>query len=199
LRVGDRLSKRYPATGHAGGRAFRSEFIPFSALAGARAEGTRVVLSLRSGKDIRVMPAKVTAETLVAYIEEARALAARTAGAASAAAVLLMPAGRTLGAWAADLRSLASDSAYREVPLGADQLRRVLDDPKAPPPARAGAAAALAGRGDSETRARAEAAARTCANPKLRVALSRIAAGADEVEMKRALEPLLRESLERTA
>jgi hypothetical protein len=180
------------------GRAFRSEFIPFSLLAGARAEGSRVVLSLRSGKDIRVMPSQVTAETLVGYIEEARALAARTEGAASAAAVLLMPAGRTLGAWAANLRSLASDSTYREVPLGADQLRRVLDDPKAPPPARAGAAAALAGRSDSETRARAEAAARACANPKLRVALSRIAAGADEVEVERALEPLLRESLERT-
>ena len=81
-------------------------------------------------------------------------------------------------------------SHYRETRLDEDRLWRVLDDAAAPPATRAGAALAISVL-DQPARLRLRVAAEACAEPKLRVALSRVANGASDPELEEALAPLL--------
>jgi hypothetical protein len=88
-----------------------------------------------------------------------------------------------------ELRALAVARDYREVQVDSERLWRLLDDPAAAPASRAGAALALSSI-DAASRTRLRVAAEACAEPRLRVALSRVADGAPDDALEEALAPL---------
>jgi hypothetical protein len=170
-------------------------FLSYASLASASVdERDAIVLALRSGCDIRLSmgtsPEKAPLrDALVQRIEEARVALACHAGADGAEA-LLAPGGRTLSLWMREVRALAGALDYREIRLDEDRLWRVLDDATAPPATRAGAALAISVI-DQPARLRLRIAAEACAEPRLRVALTRVADGGSEPELEEALARLL--------
>jgi hypothetical protein len=88
--------------------------------------------------------------------------------------------GSTTAEWVARLR--ARDGNFRAAPLRSDDLWSVVEDPGAEASARAGAAALLAQSSSDEDRVRLRVAADTCAEPKLRVVLSKAAQGDDVMD-----------------
>ena len=93
--------------------------------------------------------------------------------------------------WLSDVKDLAAARTYRETRLDEDRLWRMVDDPTASPATRAGAALALSAAIDDPSRARLRVAAEACVEPKLRIALLRVAEGASDAELEEALAPLL--------
>lgn len=92
--------------------------------------------------------------------------------------------GRTVTDWLREVRALGKEQGgYRDAALDAQALLDVLEDGAAPPDRRIAAAAVLsaAPAGDSAVRARVRAAAETCADPRLRVALEAAGAGEEDV------------------
>jgi hypothetical protein len=170
-------------------------FLSYGDIAGASVdEPEAIVLTLRSGGAIRLSMGSSPEKTqlrdaLVQRIEEARAAFAREAGAGGTEA-RVAPGGRELNLWMADVRALAGALDYREARLDEEGLWRVLDDVTAPPATRAGAALAISAL-DPPSRSRLRVAAEACAEPRLRVALARVADGASEAELEEALAPLL--------
>ena len=86
--------------------------------------------------------------------------------------------------------SPGEQTAYRQPAMPPELMWRVLEDPGAPPTARAGAAFALRSLLDEEGRVRMVRIAESCAAPPLRVALDRIASEGDEDAIVDALDPL---------
>jgi hypothetical protein len=170
-------------------------FVPYRSLIGATAAGSYVVLSLRSGKDVRLglgtsLRQAQSREALVQRIEQSLA-AYEASGADAHTEALVAPGGRPLPVWLTEVRSLARAHDYREAAVDADRLWRVVADPSADPAARAGAAVALAGGADDETRARLRIASDTCADPRLRVVLARVAdCTDDDSQLEEVLAPL---------
>src|SRR5262249_10988855 len=79
---------------------------------------------------------------------------------------------------------------HRTAPLSPDKLWRIVTDPSAQPTARVGAAVVLrAGEGESAAEGLSQAAA-SSANPKLRIAVERVARGAAQEELAVALAEL---------
>ena len=128
-------------------------------------------------------------EALVARIEEARM--AFGGGDASTDDAHVAPGGRTVERWVSDLRAKAQQAPYRKADATPETLWRLLDDASAPPATRAGAALALSASLDDASRTRLRVSAEACAEPKLRVALTRVAEGASDTELEEALAPLL--------
>jgi hypothetical protein len=86
--------------------------------------------------------------------------------------------GRTPEAWREALRALGvAGGDYRHATLTPQELRQVLDDPRAPAERRVAAAYALAAAGDGEAKARVRVAVEASAHEPLRVALERAAEG----------------------
>jgi hypothetical protein len=152
--------------------------------------GRTAVIVLGSGESIRLATGQPQLrEALVARIQEARTAFARAVGSADDARVA--PGGRPVGRWVSDLRAMANQATYREADATPETLWRLLDDSGAPPATRAGAALALSAALDESSRARLRVSADACAEPKLRVALTRVAEGASDAELEEALTPLL--------
>jgi hypothetical protein len=152
--------------------------------------GRSVVIVLGSGESIRLATGQPQLrEALVARIQEARTAFARADGSTDDARVA--PGGRTVGRWVSDLRAMANQATYREADATPETLWRLLDDSSAPPATRAGAALALSASLDETSRMRLRVSAEACAEPKLRVALTRVAEGASDTELEEALTPLL--------
>jgi hypothetical protein len=128
-------------------------------------------------------------DALVRRVEDALAAFAEDHGAETAVA-LVAPGGRAPERWVREVRALATARDYRETRLDEERLWRVLDDATAPPGTRAGAALALSAL-DQASRTRLRVSAEACAEPRLRVALTRVAEGASDGELEEALTPLL--------
>lgn len=84
--------------------------------------------------------------------------------------------------WHRRLRGLGegANAGPREAPVPIDRLWRIVEDPSAEPPIRAGAAAALSAGLDDAGKQRLRIAAESTAAPKLRIALESAAAGDDD-------------------
>jgi hypothetical protein len=171
-------------------------FISYRTLDEASVRGRLILLSLRTGERVRldVMGAfseeERSRDALAQRIEEARAAFVERNYTATAEA-WVAPGGRPVASWLREVRALARARDYREARIDADRLWRVVGDPSAPPATRAGAAIALTGTVDGDARARLRVAADACADPKLRVALGRVADGATDADVEEALASLV--------
>jgi hypothetical protein len=176
---------------HVGGQ----RFFAYGSMESAVAAGPNtMILTVRSGEVIRLTigawsDRSQLRDALVERIEEARATFAQDHGIETSEA-LVAPGGRDLERWLKEIRALANARDYRETRLDEERLWRVVDDATARPATRAGAAIALSTL-DEPSRMRLRVAAEACAEPKLRVALTRVAEGASDVELEEALAPLL--------
>ncbi len=171
-------------------------FVPYGMLQRVETAGAAVVLVTLAGKRIvlgfAASPSGArSGDALARRIEEARA-AYGEGGTAGIAETLVAPGGRSVHRWLLEVRALARARDYREAGVEMEHLWRVVSDPSAAPATRAGAAVALSNAPeDGETRARLRVASETCANPKLRVALARVADGATDAALAEALAPLV--------
>jgi hypothetical protein len=176
-------------------RVGEQRFLSYGSIVGASVdERNAMVLTLRSGGDIRLSmgtsPDKVQLrDTFVQRIEEGRVAFARERRTEGSEA-LVAPGGRPLNLWMKDVRALAGALHYRETRLDQDRLWQMVDDATAPPATRAGAALAISVL-DQPSRQRLRVTAEACAQPKLRVALTRVAEGASDPELEEVLAPLL--------
>ena len=151
-------------------------------------KGAAVVLELASGKPVRLLMSDPHArQALVDRVEQERLAFALSD--APKEDVRVAPGGRSVERWVRDLRAMPRGPSYR-LPGDAETLWRLVDDPGAPPAARAGAAVALSTL-DEDSRVRLRVAAEACAEPRLRAALTRVAEGAADDALEEALEPLL--------
>jgi hypothetical protein len=156
-----------------------------------------VGLSLVGGEDIElnsfyVKPAAKDEEgaELARAIETARAAWVGASHAPDLDAHLLARGKRTGSEWLEALRGLGSIATYRSISMHAEDLLRVLDDTQANPTARAAAAVALAASGSAKSTSRLRIVASSMANPRMRVALEKIADGDDDDDLAEALEEL---------
>ena len=177
-------------------RRFGARYIPYAALEGVWGRATTLVLKPRGHKPLRLTVSQGSradreqlCEAIVRRIEEARKVFAQSSPVEGAAA-LVAQGGRTVPQWLRDVRGLVKARSYREAVLDADRLWRVVDDPSMVPGTRVGAAMALAAM-DEDARGRLRVAAEACADPKLRVALSQVAEGAEGAEMEAVLGALV--------
>ncbi len=177
-------------------KRFGSWYLPYGALAGVSGNASKLVLEPRDRHALRLtvsqgsrMERVQLCEAIVRRIEEARQVFARSS-AVEGAATLVAPGGRPVTKWLREVRALVKSRSYRDAVLDTDRLWRVVDDPSMVPATRAGAAMALAAI-DGDARARLRVAAEACADPKLRVALSRVAEGVEEEEMEAVMVELV--------
>lgn len=181
------------------GRWRARRFIPFGEILSVQERRTsRGVLEglhiiLRSKPSVTVALKKADhALGLKARIE--RSMAASQADGASPLAQLSR-GGRSLDDWKKELSLLASGSGFRSAGTSFEDLDRVLHDPAATPEHRIAAALALKSRSEPHSRERIRIAAEASVHPKVRVALSELAAGRDadaaveEALAEDALEP----------
>jgi hypothetical protein len=98
---------------------------------------------------------------------------------AHSSSLLLERGGRPASAWLRDLPTLNAES-YRRPSLPAEELWRIVENPSAPPTARAGAALVLRDNLDSAGCVRLRRAAEACAAPHLRAALDAVALAGPE-------------------
>jgi len=126
-------------------------------------------------------------DAVLLRMQEALA-AARARPRAPRLAELVERAGRRHEVWLADLRELRTrETDYRTAALSRDDLWGLVEDPAAPPDARAGAAFVLQAGSAEPERARLRIAANATASPRLRIALDSAAEG-DEQELADALD-----------
>jgi hypothetical protein len=177
-------------------------FVSYGMLDGASMRGRLMLLALRSGERIGLDVLGTTGEQLRSHealaqrIEEARAAFVESGDVATAEA-WVAPGGRPVASWLREVRALARARDYREARVDAERLWRVVADPSAPPATRAGAALALTGMPEGDARTRLRVAADACADPKLRVALGRVADGASDADVEEALASLVEPEGER--
>ena len=89
--------------------------------------------------------------------------------------------------WVKALHAATAKVSHRASPLSLEALWRLVESPRAEPLARAAAAIALEPKLAREDRARLRIAAEATASPRLRIALDRVAEGADEEALAEAL------------
>lgn len=155
-----------------------------------------VWIELKSGEQVRLPTgqqemALTEAAQLEQRIFEAREAYAR--GATSGSTDVLARGDRTLADWIKYLRGVGAGAVNLRAPaIPPEVLLRVVEDSKAAPLERASAAVAAAASGGDEVKQRIRIAADTTVSPKLRVALERIATGAEETdeELLETLEEL---------
>ncbi len=165
-------------------RLFASRFVSFADLKGVEIGPRHFSLWLRSEERLRFVDH--TGGWLGARIDAARA-AFDGPRPPTPREAELAPKGRTAAQWLGDLRSLATRDDYRHASVDPDELRAIVEDPAAPAEARVGAAVVLASPHAVEERSRIGVASEACAEPRLRVALRRIAEGSEGEERARHL------------
>jgi len=176
---------RVGADGLLVGRGKRARFVPYDRVASVSVERPDIVLGLRGEPPLRLgLPdaraggpreqAAESREAIARRIEEARAASVR-ADVRPAVEALVAPGARRPDEWVRAMRQLTTSHEYRVPALDADALWRVAEDPACAAASRAGAALALAPSLDAEGRLRLRAAAAACAEPRLRVALDKLA------------------------
>jgi hypothetical protein len=183
----------------------RARFVRFSAIEEASIDGRDIKLRVAGGAEIVMHhpPGRTGKVALFAdRADEGEKLVERitTQVEAHRASIADDPAvfarsGRETERWVRDVVSAADvNASYRTPAVPPDELWRIVEDATAPATARAGAAVALRGGLDDEGKERLRATADACAAPRLRVALETVASGsgsgADEEELRGALEVL---------
>jgi hypothetical protein len=167
-------------------------FVSYATMTGVSLQAGTIVLDLASGRRVWLSAAlshgRQGGEALVARIEKAREAFVRGEGSDSAEA-LVAPGGRPVDRWLREVRGMSKARDYREARTDVDRLWSLLFDSTTSPATRAGAAIALPH--DEASRARLRVAADACAEPRLRVALTRVADGAPDAALEEALAPLL--------
>jgi hypothetical protein len=164
-----------------------------------------IEITLKSGEVVRisVQNGQGGIRDQVAIIEERIAEAVDTwrRGGGFADAALVGRCGRAPGDWLRALRGIGAgaNADARTAPVLPDKLWRIVEDPSAPPDARAGAAVALGATIDGEGRARLKAAAEVIAAPRLRIAIEAAAKESPEEELAAALAEVESEGQERRA
>jgi hypothetical protein len=159
---------------------FRTRFVSHDRLAALAMKHDALDLTLTDGSRVRAHARHLTGEQraeLRARIEAALAIFRRDDVAAGSLA-RLDRGGRALDAWRASLHAiLEQHGSYRETPLTRDQLFEVLESAASPVEHRLGAALSLSAAGDANVHARIRVAAEACANPRVRIALAKVADG----------------------
>ncbi len=158
----------------------RDRFVPHDRLASFTVKHDAVDLTLTDGSRVRARARHLTDEQqaeLRARIEAALAVF-RRGGAAAGSLARLDRAGRALADWRTSLQAiLEQHGSYRETPLTRDQLFEVLESAASPAEHRLGAALSLSAAGDANVQERIRVAADACANPRVRIALAKVADG----------------------
>jgi hypothetical protein len=167
----------------------RRRFLSHADVAGSAVDANALVITPTRGEPLRLATDLASLGALAQRVDEAREAFARAAGAPDDHSVVA-PEGRTADRWLRDLRATADAHAYRVGRSDADALGSLLDDASLPPATRAGAAVALASL-DERARPRIRVAADACAEPRLRLALARVADDAPDEALTKALAPLL--------
>ena len=161
-------------------RALRNRFVPHDRLASVAVKHNAVELTLTDGSRARARARHLTDEQqaeLRVRIESALA-AFRRGGVAAESLARLDRGGRALGDWRAALQTiLEQQGSYRETPLTRDQLFEVLESAAAPVERRLGAAISLAAASEEGVARRIRIAAEASANPRVRIALAKVAEG----------------------
>lgn len=172
----------------------RTRFIPHSQIITVstyeEARGTKrhrgVQLMLKTGEVVKLPTgqrdvAVTDAAQLEQRIDEARQAFQR--GATAGTTDVLARGDRTAADWIRYLRGVGAGAVGPRAPaIPPDVLLRVVEDSKAAPLERASAAVAAIASGGDDAKQRVRIAADTTVSPKLRVALERIADGAEETD-----------------
>lgn len=126
-------------------------------------------------------------------VEEARAAWCAAHAGPGVEEGLLRRGDRTSIEWVHSLRRAGSAAAgvYRNAGADGDRMSSLLDDAHAEPSARAAAAVALSACGDPTAPKRLRIAAASMANPRLRVALEKVASASDDAALAEALEAVI--------
>jgi hypothetical protein len=161
----------------------------------------RLELHLRSGEIVRLGSSRRQQGDDVEEVAERirQAMESWRPGEPVADEAGLRRRGRSTDAWLSALRAIGAGAGadHRNAPVPEDRLWRVVEDPTAPPAARAGAAVALGSVLDQRGRARLRGAAGAIAAPKLRVAIETAADGTQDAELVAALAELDAAEVER--
>jgi hypothetical protein len=172
--------------------ALRSRFVPFRDLGSAAALDQRspslckLVITRRDDGPIVLWMRRAEAEAAAARIQAA---IDASDGSAETARLQLRRDGPDVREWLARLRALTRRrEPYRAVGATADALWRLLDDPGAGESERAAAAVVLGTDASGEERTRLREVAARVASPRVRVAMERVAAGAEEDDLAAAMD-----------
>ena len=161
-------------------QGFRDRFVPHDRLASFTVKHDAVDLTLTDGSCVRARARHLTDEQqaeLRARIEAALTVF-RRGGSATGSLARLDRGGRALADWRASLQAiLDQQGSYRETPLTRDQLFEVLESAASPAEHRLGAALSLSAAGDAKVHEKIRVAAEACANPRVRIALAKVADG----------------------
>ena len=183
----------------------KKRFVPFAGLASVSvAVGARHGLALRwaDGRSERIDLYRLETpwrgervQAIVARIRAAMAARASAEGAPEALRAALDRNGRTVGAWRdAIAGEVRRGAGYRSATAGPEDLGRILEGADTPADRRIGAALALAASKDPEAAPKIRVAAAACAEPRVRVALEKVAEGAAEGALdEEAIEEALAE------
>ncbi|MBX3232821.1 MAG: hypothetical protein KIT84_43885 [Labilithrix sp.] len=175
-------------------------FFPMADIVRVQPEGlTSILLELRNGKqEILYLNSDKSKgggveteyrDAVLARIREAHA-SQRALGPVADVSALVARGERTPEEWRKALAALSSDEVgYRRASVRAEDLWRVVEDPRAAEDARAGAALLLRKGLDEEGKTRVRVAAEATASPKLRVALEAATSESEEAAFE-ALEEL---------
>ncbi|MBS2015460.1 MAG: hypothetical protein JST00_21405 [Deltaproteobacteria bacterium] len=123
----------------------------------------------------RIAQRDATVEQIADAIEQRE----RAAGTATAIAAIARE-GRSVASWRETIQRLATEGGYRMATLPYEGLAEVLARPDSSAEDRIGAAIALTAKDPEVAKARVRIAAQTCADPRVRIALERVADGADD-------------------
>lgn len=191
---------------HAGVRLERlgeTRFVPYADVTGVAVEGTKLAVAVRSHGSFRistrmgnVADVRELRDEIVRRMTKARAEPPPPAVLPPAPEhddePLLAPGGRSVARWLRDLHAMAGDAGYRGAATSAERMWRVVENGDAASAVRAAAAIVLAAgsAGERAVHDRLHAIASACEDNHLRVALDRVARGAGDEDMRRALEPL---------
>jgi hypothetical protein len=165
-------------------------FVPFSAIQRVEVKDG-VVVSLAKGERLRFAPRNGESRELVRHIEDALARFRERGTSDANVATLLARSGRAPREWIRTLRAAPEKNAgFRSAAVPDGEHWRILENPASPRAARAGAAVALASEIDEAGRSRLRVAAKTCADPKLRVALDAASRPDADEALEAALDDL---------
>lgn len=179
-------------------------FIPFSTISDVASDREGAVLTLQSGKIVKIRlsyKADAAVDQRAKLLEAIRMrLDAHTARGHAEEESLLARGNRDLPTWLHDMRALGAGTGtaagYRTIAIPEDRLWEILENPSADPSAREGAALALHASLDETGRDKVRALSRTTASPRLRVALDGVAKESDDSKLRIALDIAEREDAE---
>lgn len=175
---------------------WKGHFVPFTAIESVTLDARgNIVVARREGPALRVHAGTsrfgtVTNDVGISLVERILDGVRRSRADTSREAAALARGGRDTKTWLHEITAATDGHASFRAPARPPEvLWRVIEDPSAPPSARAGAAIAL---GDARDPERIRVAAEACASSRLRRALTSLARGDDVAESELdAIEPLV--------